>query len=142
MPDFSVGLDKEKALLEKMSRLGVQETDIVEKFIRSRGAGGQNVNKTSTCVYLRHIPTGIEVKCQQERSQALNRYIARQLLLKKIENLILGNLSRERQRIRKIRRNKRQRSKRAKLKILEAKLRRAEKKILRVKIRHITEESL
>jgi len=142
MPDFSVGLDKEKALLEKMSRLGVQETDIVEKFIRSRGAGGQNVNKTSTCVYLRHIPTGIEVKCQQERSQALNRYIARQLLLKKIENLILGNLSRERQRIRKIRRNKRQRSKRAKLKILEAKRRQAEKKILRVKIRHITEESL
>jgi protein subunit release factor B len=134
MPDFAVSLDKEKALLEKMSRLGIREEDILEKFIKSGGPGGQNVNKTSTCVYLKHIPTGIEVKCQKERSQALNRYIARKLLAKKIENIVLGNLSEERQRIEKIRRQKRRRSKRAKLKILEAKRKHSEKKSLRATV--------
>ncbi len=129
------GIDREKHLAEKMSRFGIRETDIIENFVRSRGPGGQNVNKTSTCVYLKHLPTGIEVKCQQERSQALNRYLARQLLLRKIENLILGNLSAERKRIEKIRRQKRKRSKRAKLKVLEAKRRHAEKKMLRKHLR-------
>jgi len=135
MPDYGVGLFKERALAEKMSRLGIKESDIVESFIRSSGPGGQNVNKTSTCVYLKHIPTGIEVKCQRERSQSLNRYIARQLLLKKIETRILGRLSQERRRIEKIRRQKRKRSKRAKLKILEAKRLNAQKKVMRAKIR-------
>jgi protein subunit release factor B len=134
MPDFGVGLDKEKALAAKMLRLGIKEADIVEKFIRSSGPGGQKVNKSSTCVYLRHIPTGIEVKCQRERSQALNRYIARQILARKVETLILGDLSEERKRIEKIRRQKRRRSRRAKLKILEAKRRHSEKKLLRKKI--------
>lgn len=138
MLGFGVGLDKEKSLLEKMSRLGVREEDIVEKFIRSKGPGGQNVNKTSTCVYLKHIPTGIEVKCQRERSQALNRYIGRKLLVKKIETLILGELSEERKRIEKIRRRKRRRSRRAKLKILEAKRRHSQKKALRAKIDEIS----
>jgi peptide chain release factor len=131
MAEFGVGLDKEKALAEKMSRLGVRPEDIVESFIRAQGPGGQNVNKVSTCVYLKHLPTGIEVKCQKERSQALNRYIARTLLLQKIETLILGKLSAERQRIEKIRRQKRRRSRRAKAKILEAKRKQAEKKQLR-----------
>lgn len=135
MPEFGVGIGKEKALAEKMSCLGIKDSDIVESFIRSAGPGGQNVNKTSTCVYLKHIPTGIEVKCQKERSQALNRYIARQILLKKIETLILGDLSEERRRIEKIRRQKRKRSKRAKLKILEAKHRHSQKKLLRARIR-------
>lgn len=134
MPDFGVGLDKEKALIEMMHSLGVREQDIVEKFVRSQGPGGQNVNKTSTCVYLKHLPTGIEVKCQKERSQALNRYTARKLLLKKIETQILGQLSQERSRIEKIRRQKRKRSKRSKLKILEAKRYHAEKKQLRAKL--------
>jgi protein subunit release factor B len=137
MGDFGVGLDKEKVLLEKMSRFGIREEDIVEKFVKSAGPGGQNVNKTSTCVYLKHIPTGIEVKCQQERSQALNRYLARKLLVKKIENSILGVLSEERQRIEKIRRQKRRRARRLKLKILEEKRRHSEKKRLRASIREI-----
>lgn len=135
MADFGVGLDKEKAVLEKMKQLGIRREDIIENFIRSAGPGGQNINKTSTCVYLKHIPTGIEVKCQQERSQALNRYIARKILLKKIENSILGRLSEQRKRIEKIRRQKRRRSRRAKLKILEGKRLNARKKSLRAKVR-------
>lgn len=142
MANFGVRLDKEKRLFQKMQRLGVQEADIIEKFIRSSGPGGQNINKTSTCVYLKHIPTGIEVKCQRERSQAQNRYIARQLLLKKIETLILGRLSQERQRIEKIRRAKRRRSRKAKLKILEAKRRHGKKKLLRAKIRQMEDIDL
>jgi protein subunit release factor B len=130
-----ISLEKEKALREKMTHLGVREEDIVEKFIRSQGPGGQNVNKVSTCVYLKHIPSGIEVKCREERSQAMNRYFGRELLLRKIEESILGNLSEERKRVEKIRRQKRRRSRRSKLKMLEAKRRNAEKKILRAPVR-------
>ena len=128
------GIEKEKSLREMMVRLGVREEDIEEKFIRSQGPGGQNVNKVSTCVHLRHLLTGIEVKCQQERSQAQNRYHARQLLLKKIECAILGKLSEEQRRIEKIRRQKRRRSRRAKLKILESKRRHGIKKFLRAPV--------
>lgn len=137
MSDFGISPEKEDALRQKMVRLGVREQDIVESFIRSKGPGGQNVNKTSTCVYLKHIPTGIEVKCQKERSQVLNRYLARKILINKIENLVLGKLSEERQRIEKLRRQKRKRSKRAKLKVLEAKRRQGAKKSLRAPVREM-----
>lgn len=138
MNDFGVTrLEKEKALREKMARLNIRKEDIVESFIRAKGPGGQNVNKTSTRVYLKHIPTGIEVKCQKERSQILNRYIARKILTNKIETLVLGKLSEERQRIEKIRRQKRRRSRKAKLKMLEAKRRQGEKKAFRVPVRGI-----
>ena len=135
MSDFGISLEKEKSLREKMARLGIREQDIVESFIRSKGPGGQNVNKTSTCVYLKHIPTGIEVKCQKERMQVLNRSIARKILVNKIESLVLGKLSEEHQRIEKLRRQKRRRSRKAKLKMLEAKRRQAEKKSLRAPVR-------
>ncbi|MEK6690959.1 MAG: peptide chain release factor-like protein [Nitrospirota bacterium] len=128
---FSVNPAKENTLKTKMYALNIYEKDIKESFIRSGGKGGQNVNKTSTCVYLKHIPTGIEVKCQKERSQALNRYHARVILLKKIEQLIKGKESEERQRIEKIRRQKRKRSRRVKEKILAEKKIISEKKRLR-----------
>jgi protein subunit release factor B len=123
-----IGSDKEKALKEKMERLGIRESDIIERFVHSGGPGGQNVNKTSTCVYLKHIPTGIEVKCQRERSQALNRFLARRILINKIENLVLGRQSEERRRIEKIKRQKRKRSKRAQEKVLHLKHLHSEKK--------------
>ena len=123
-----VSSEKENALKEKMDALGIKESDIVERFVRSSGHGGQNVNKLSTCVYLKHLPTGIEVKCQQERYQALNRFFARRLLVQKIENILLGKESAEQQRIEKIRRQKRRRSRRAKEKVLELKHLQARKK--------------
>jgi protein subunit release factor B len=128
MATFGVSPDKEQALAERMAELGIREEDIVEKFIRSGGHGGQNVNKVATCVYLKHLPTGTEVKCQQERSQSLNRYLARRILTDKIETAILGKESAEEQRIAKIRRQKRKRSKRAKDKMLADKRRVSEKK--------------
>jgi len=114
-----------------MKSLEIREEDVLESFIRSSGKGGQHVNKTSTCVYLRHIPTGIEVKCQEGRSQALNRYRARVLLVKKIDELIRGKASEEVQRIEKIRRQKRKRSKRSKEKMLADKKMVSEKKKMR-----------
>jgi peptide chain release factor len=125
---FGVSLGKERILAEKMEHLGIKESDIVERFVRSRGHGGQNVNKVSTCVYLKHLPTGIEVKCQQERSQALNRFLARRTLTRKIEERILGLESEEQYRIEKIKRQKRKRSKRAQEKVLRLKHIQAQKK--------------
>lgn len=115
----------------RMQALGVREEDLEEHFIRSGGHGGQNVNKVATCVWLRHRPSGMEVKVQRERSQALNRFLARRLLLDKIETERLGRLSAEQQRIAKIRRQKRRRSRRAKEKMLHAKHHRAMIKGLR-----------
>ncbi len=131
MSIFTVSAQKENQLREKMESLDIREEDIEESFIRSSGKGGQHVNKTSTCVYLKHLPTGIEVKCQEERSQALNRYRARVILTKKIEQLVRGKESEEIQRIEKIRRQKRKRSKRAKEKMLAEKKITATKKKLR-----------
>lgn len=125
---FGVSEDKESALQARLADLGVKPDDLVESFVRSGGNGGQNVNKVATCVYLKHVPTGIEVKCQQERSQALNRYHARRILAERLESMVLGRESAERQRIEKLRRQKRKRSKRAKEKMLEQKRHQSEKK--------------
>lgn len=129
-----VSSDKEKGLLERMEKLGVRKEDIEESFVRSSGPGGQHVNKTSTCVYVIHVPTGLSVKCGRTRSQALNRFYARRLLLDKIEKAMTGVVEEELSRIEKLKRQKRKRSKRAKEKMLQAKHRQSEKKSLRSKV--------
>lgn len=132
---FNISPKKETALQERMDRLGVSESDFRETFIRSSGPGGQKVNKTSSCVQLLHVPTGLAVKCQQERSQALNRFLARRLLLDRIERIQTGVVSAEKQRIEKLKRQKRRRSRRAQEKILEQKHIQSEKKSLRAKVK-------
>ena len=131
MDHFIVNPNKQKALEEKLSRLGIREQDVIEKFIRSSGPGGQHVNKASTCVYLKHLPTGMEVKMAQGRSQALNRFLAWRLLADKIEQKIMGEKSARQKAIEKIRRQKRKRSKRSKEKMLREKKIVSGKKALR-----------
>lgn len=118
---FGVSEAKARALEQRLARLGVREEDLQEQFIRSGGPGGQNVNKVSTCVLLKHRPSGLEVKVQQERSQALNRFLARRLLADRLEEAVLGRLSAERRRIYRIRRQKQRRSRRTQQKLLAAK---------------------
>jgi protein subunit release factor B len=131
---FPVSSEKEAQLARRMASLGVSEADIEESFVRSGGHGGQNVNKTSTCVMLMHRPTGLQVKCQETRQQGLNRYIARRLLLDKIEEKRNGFIAAKRDEIERIRRQKRKRSRRAKDKMLANKGHHSEKKDLRKKI--------
>jgi len=115
MTSFAVSEEKNRWLRAKMETLGIQEKDIEEKFVRSAGRGGQKVNKTSTCVYLKQIPTGGEGKCMQERSQSLNRFLARRELLSRIERFS-GQSSAEAKRIEKVRKQKSKRRRRANVK--------------------------
>ena len=135
MARFPVSAEKECQLIARMAALVVREEDIEEQFVRSSGAGGQNVNKVSSCVLLHHRPSGIRVRCQKERSQGLNRFLARRILLEKIESLRRGAAVEAQQRIAKIRRQKRRRSRRSKLRLLEEKRRRGETKALRSAVR-------
>lgn len=112
MPCFAVGDTKNKWLEEKMKALGIQENDLEEKFVRSSGAGGQKVNKTSTCVYLKHLLTGIEVKCMKDRSQSINRFLARRELVEKIEKMS-GHQTIRGLKSEKIRKQKQKRKKRS-----------------------------
>lgn len=128
MSKFKVTLEKEQALISRMESLEIEESELIEKFIKGSGPGGQKINKTSSCVYLFHESSGIEIKCQQTRSQALNRYYARQLLCDSIEERILGEKSKKIMAREKIRRQKRKRSKRAKEKVLKDKKIQSDKK--------------
>lgn len=109
-----IGPDKQALLEERMAALGVVEADLVEKFILGSGSGGQKINKTSSCVYLKHEPTGIEIKCQANRSRELNRYQARRELCDKLDEIRLGKASARQQEMEKTRRQKRRRSRRSK----------------------------
>lgn len=129
--NFPVKPEKVKKLYEKMKNLGIEEKDIEEKFVLSSGKGGQNVNRRATCVQLKHIPTGIAVRCMKERNQALNRFFARRMLVEKIEKKLLKEKSEKEREIAKIRKQKKKRSKRAKEKILRLKKKISEKKKLR-----------
>ena len=131
MPFFNVRPETESQLLERMARLGIRECDLVEKFVKGSGKGGQKVNKTSSCVYILHRPSGIEVKCQRERSQAMNRFLARRELCERLEERAQGAPSARRQEIERIRRQKRRRSRRQKERMLQDKRLHSGKKEMR-----------
>ena len=134
MSAFPVSPEKEAQLAQRMAALGVREADIEETFVRSGGHGGQNVNKTATCVMLLHRPSGLQVKCQATRQQGLNRFLARRLLLDKIEERQRGFVAARRDEIERIHRQKRKRSRRARERMLADKSHQAEKKSFRQKI--------
>jgi protein subunit release factor B len=134
MSTFEISPDKETQLAQRMASLGVGEADIEESFVRSGGHGGQNVNKTSTCVMLLHRPTGLQVKCQETRYQGLNRFLARKLLLDKIESMRKERAAAERARLEKVRRQKRRRSQGAKERMLADKSRHSTKKEFRRRV--------
>jgi protein subunit release factor B len=123
--------EKWAKLYERMAALGIREEELAENFIRGSGSGGQKVNKTSSCVQIRHAPSGIEIKCQSSRLQSSNRFFARRDLCDKLEEARLGAQSSRQQEQEKIRRQKRRRSRRAKNKMLEGKHKQSEKKALR-----------
>ncbi|MGC1879112.1 MAG: peptide chain release factor-like protein [Rhabdochlamydiaceae bacterium] len=123
--------EKFDELHKRMESLGIKEGDLIEKFILGSGSGGQKINKTSSCVYLKHIPTGIEIKCQRERSREMNRYYARKELCNRFEEKIENKKSERQQETEKIRRQKRRRSRKSKEKMLAAKKQLSEKKSLR-----------
>lgn len=111
MTTFAVSEEKNRSLRLKMAELGVREEDLVESFVRSSGNGGQHVNKTSSCVQIKHVPTGIQVTCMRERSQSVNRFLARRELLERIE-AASGTVTPEMKRIEKLRKQKDRRRRR------------------------------
>lgn len=131
MSDAFVSSNSWRRLRSQMEKLGVNEDDLIEKFIRGSGSGGQKINKTSSCVYLKHLPSGIEVKCQKGRSRDMNRLLARREICEQLEEQLLGEKSKRQQRIEKIRRQKRRRSRKQKEKMLEKKKIQGAKKQMR-----------
>ncbi len=113
-------------LLALALQLGLRLEDIEEQFVKGSGAGGQKVNKTSSVVHLRHVPTGIEVRMQKHREQSRNRASAYKLLILKIEERKKGKESALSQKIFKLRKQKQRRSRRGKEKMLKEKHHRTE----------------
>ncbi len=131
-----IGQAKQQEIESRMGELGIREDDLTEKFILGSGKGGQKLNKTSSCVYLRHAPSGIEVKCQRGRSRAMNRWLARRELCERLDEQVRGAASARRQAQEKIRRQKRRRSRRQKERMLADKKKQSEKKTMRKRIEH------
>jgi protein subunit release factor B len=125
--------DKWDKLFNWMTMLHINEIDLIEKFILGSGKGGQNLHKTASTVYLKHQPTGVEVKCQESRSREDNRYFARMRLCEKLHSLFSDEKTKAQQEIEKIKRQKRRRSRRAKQKMMDEKSKQGKLKILRKK---------
>ncbi|MBB22035.1 MAG: peptide chain release factor-like protein [Roseibacillus sp.] len=128
-----IGQVKREALKRRMVSLGILEDDLIERFIRGTGHGGQKINKTSSCVYLQHQPSGIEIKCQAQRSREMNRFLARREICDRIEEIEKGRRSKRQQQIEKIRRQKRRKSRRQRQREVGLKRQHGQKKELRRK---------
>ncbi len=126
-----VSPEKQAALEQRMASLGVTEADLQEKFVRGSGAGGQKINKTSNCVFLKHLPSGVAIKCQMDRSREMNRFLARRELCDQLEAIRDGKATAKTQAIEKMRRQKRRRSRRSKQRSIADKRQLSQKKSLR-----------
>ena len=131
---FPISSKKNESLELAMRQVGLRESDLEESFITSSGPGGQNVNKVATCVVLKHRPTGLIVKCQKERSQAMNRYLARRILVDRLEAQILVKQREKARHAAKIKQQKRKRSRQAKERMHQIKREKSEKKQLRRRV--------
>ena len=136
---MSIRKEKLEALQKRMEEVGMHENDLIEKFVLGSGKGGQKMNKTASCVYLKHIPTEIEVKCQQERSREMNRFLARRELCEQIAAKTHQEKTAKEHLVEKIRRQKKRRSRRGKEKILQEKKKRSEVKTWRLPPKFIEE---
>lgn len=126
-----ISSDKISDLEQRMAALGIVEADLLEKFVRGSGAGGQKINKTSNCVFLKHLPTGVCIKCQMDRSREMNRFLAKRELCDQLEAIRDGKAIAKTQAIEKIRRQKRPRSKRSKQRSVADKRIQSQKKSMR-----------
>ena len=135
-------INKEKwdKLVDLMDKLHINEADLIEKFIVGSGKGGQKLHKTASTVYLKHVPSGLEIKCQESRSREDNRYFARIRLCEKLHSILSDEKTKEQQKIEKLNRQKKRRSRRAKQKILDEKSRQSGLKVLRKKPESYGEE--
>ncbi|MBK1882652.1 peptide chain release factor-like protein [Luteolibacter pohnpeiensis] len=126
-----ISSEKHTALLQRMDALGIRESDLLEKFVRGSGSGGQKINKTSNCVFLKHLPSGVAIKCQMDRSREMNRFLARRELCDQLEAIRDGRAVAKTQAIEKMRRQKRPRSRRSKQRSIADKRNLSQKKSLR-----------
>lgn len=131
---MSISKEKKELLEKRMEELHISEDDLIEKFILGSGSGGQKVNKTSSCVYLKHLPTGIELKCQKARLREMNRFFARKELCEKIAHQIYQEKTKKQKEREKLRQQKKRRSRRLKQKILKDKKEHSQVKALRKKV--------
>ena len=134
MAEVYVSASKQRALAVQLEKLGVADADLVERFILGSGSGGQKLNKTASCVYLKHIPSGIEIKRQRSRSREMNRFLARRELCDRLDEQLRGEQSRRQQAMEKIRRQKRRRSRRQKVKMVDLKRKHGAQKQLRGRV--------
>lgn len=123
--------DKLAALEQRMAALGIAEAELLEKFVRGSGAGGQKINKTSNCVFLKHLPTGVCIKCQMDRSREMNRFLARRELCEQLEAIREGKAVAKTQAIEKMRRTNRPRSRNSKNRSVADKRNLSQKKSMR-----------
>lgn len=128
--------EKINQLQKRMKNLNIHDNDLIEKFILGSGTGGQKINKTSSCVYLKHIPTGIQLKCQQTRSREYNRYLALISLCERLEKKLSDEINEKIHEKEKIRRQNKKRTYSNQEKMLEGKRMRSKTKTLRARFKN------